>query len=180
MSFYQRSFEVRAPLNEVAAFHDDPASLTAITPPPVRVTLERFDAPVHVGSHIDFVLHVGPIAIRWNAKIEVYDHLKSFRDVQARGPFGAWAHTHTFVQTINGTLVVDRVEYEPPFGWFGKLIDPFIVRPSLMYLFHYRAQQTRRILESVANQSGLSWVSRLFQIRSIRHAYRNIGKRLIG
>lgn len=148
MSFYQRSFEVRAPIEQVAAFHDDPASLTAITPPPVRVTLDRFDAPVQAGSHIDFVLHAGPFAVRWNARIEIYDRNKSFCDVQEQGPFGAWRHTHTFVQTINGTLVTDRVQYEPPFGCLGKLIDPIVIRPALHYLFRYRAQQTRRILES--------------------------------
>ncbi len=155
MPLFERIFEVKAALEKVAAFHDDPSSLKSITPPPVRVTLDRFDAPVQVGSHIDFVLHVGPIAVRWNARIEIYDRNKSFCDVQDRGPFGAWRHTHTFVRSINGTLVIDRVEYEPPFGWFGKLIDPIVILPSLKYLFHYRARQTRKMLEakSADNQS---------------------------
>ena len=44
MPVFERSFKVKAPLREVAAFHDDPVSLAAITPPPVRVTIERFDS----------------------------------------------------------------------------------------------------------------------------------------
>lgn len=89
MPIYQHSFEVHAPLSKVAAFHDDPASLSAITPPPVRVTVERFDAPVQVGSQVIFTLHIGPI--------------------------GAWSHTHTFT-TKPG--VNDRVEYQRRLvGW---------------------------------------------------------------
>ena len=43
MSIYERSFKVKAALREVAAFHDDPVSLVAITPPPVRVTIGRIE-----------------------------------------------------------------------------------------------------------------------------------------
>ena len=67
--------------------------------------------------------------------------------MQNRGPFGAWSHTHTFVAEVDGTRVIDRVEYEPPLGFIGKLIDPIVVRPSLMYMFNYRAKKTREILE---------------------------------
>ena len=84
MPIYQRSFEVHAPLSEVAAFHDDPGSLIAITPL-VRVTVERFDAPVQAGSQVIFTLHVGPIGMKWAAVIAEYQPQKYFRDVQTRG-----------------------------------------------------------------------------------------------
>lgn len=147
MSVYERSFRVRAPLSEVAAFHDDPVSLSAITPPPVRVTIQRFDRPVCAGSRVIFRLSVGPFGVTWNGTIAEYVDQKYFRDVQNSGPFDAWSHTHTFVAEVDGTRVNDRVEYEPPLGRIGKLIDPLWVRPSLAYLFGYRAKKTREILE---------------------------------
>ena len=63
------------------------------------------------------------------------------------GPFGAWSHTHSFTAEAGGTRVDDRVEYEPPFGLIGKLIDPFVVRPALAFMFNYRARKTRELLE---------------------------------
>src|SRR5512136_2398654 len=143
MPVYERSFMVRAPLHEVAAFHDDPASLVAITPPPVRVTIERFDRPVRAGSRVIFRLGVGPIGVRWDGLIAEYVDQKYFRDVQNKGPFGVWSHIHSFAAEAGGTRVTDRVEYEPPLGLIGKLIDPILVRPSLAYLFKYRAKKTR-------------------------------------
>jgi ligand-binding SRPBCC domain-containing protein len=147
MSVYERSFIVKAELAEVAAFHDDPVSLAAITPPPVRVTIQRFDKPVRAGSRVVFRLSVGPFGVTWDGAIAEYVEQQYFRDVQNKGPFGAWSHTHSFVTESDGTSVSDRVEYEPPFGFIGKLIDPIVVRPSLAYMFNYRAKKTREILE---------------------------------
>jgi ligand-binding SRPBCC domain-containing protein len=156
MSLYQRSFEVHAPLTEVAAFHDDPASLTGITPPPVRVTIERFDAPVHAGSQIVFTLHVGPIGVQWQAGIVEYAANRYFRDIQVSGPFGAWTHTHTFTASADVTIVSDRVEYQPPLGRLGKWLDPIVVRPALAYLFRFRARKTRQLLEQHSRQVEIS------------------------
>ncbi len=147
MSIFERSFMIRATLREVAAFHDDPVSLAAITPPPVRVTIQRFDKPVRAGSRVIFRLSVGPFGVTWNGTIAEYVDQKYFRDVQNSGPFGAWSHTHSFVAEADGTHVIDRVEYEPPFGFIGKLLDPILVKPSLAYMFAYRSRKTREILE---------------------------------
>ena len=147
MSVFQRVFEVKAPLAEVAAFHDDARSLAAITPPPVRVKIVRFDAPVHAGSKVIFKLMLGPLGVTWDGEIDQYAPQQFFRDIMHHGPFGAWQHTHSFSVTPDGTQVADRVVYEPPFGLLGKLLDPILVRPSLKYLFFYRAWQTRRLLE---------------------------------
>src|SRR5512143_3741008 len=116
MPVFERSFTVKATLHEVATFHDDPVSLAAITPPPVRVTIQRFDKPVCAGSRVIFRLGVGPFGVTWEGMIAEYVDQKYFRDVQNSGPFGAWSHTHTFLAEADGTRVIDRVEYEPPLG----------------------------------------------------------------
>lgn len=155
MSVFQRTFEVKAPLAEVAAFHDDARSLAAITPPPVRVKIVRFDAPVRAGSKVIFKLMLGPLGVTWDGEIDQYEAQQFFRDIMHRGPFGKWQHTHSFTATAGGTKVGDLVVYEPPFGVWGKLLDPILVRPSLKYLFFYRARLTRRLLEKkTAKQSA--------------------------
>ena len=147
MPVFERSFTVAAPLPEVAAFHDNPVSLADITPPPVRVTIQRFDEPVCAGSRVTFRLGVGPFGVTWDGTIAEYVDQQYFRDVQNTGPFDAWSHTHSFTAEAGGTRVNDRVEYEPPFGLIGKLIDPIVVRPSLAFMFKYREKKTRELLE---------------------------------
>lgn len=147
MAIYQHSFKVKAPLPDVAAFHDDPVSLVSITPPPVRVTIQRFDQPVRAGSRVVFRLSVGPIGVVWDGAIVEYVERQYFRDVQNSGPFGAWSHTHSFQAEPAGTRVTDRVVYEPPLGLIGKLIDPLVVKPALAFMFKYREKKTRELLE---------------------------------
>lgn len=159
MSVYQRSFKVKTSLREVAVFHDDPVSLIAITPPPVRVTIERFDRPVRAGSRVIFRLGVGPIGVRWDGLIAEYVDQKYFCDVQTKGPFGAWSHTHSFTAEADGTRVTDRVEYEPPLGLLGKLFDPIVVKPALAFLFNYRKKKTRELLDRNAATSEVSGCS---------------------
>ena len=40
----------------------------------------------------------------------------------------------------------DIIEYEVPFGFLGKIIEPFI-KLDIVNMFEYRHQQTKRILE---------------------------------
>jgi len=150
MPVFQRWFEVKAPLSVVAAFHDNPRSLMAITPPPIRVKIDRFESPVRAGSKVIFRLMLGPLGVTWDGEIAEYQSQKYFRDVMRHGPFGAWSHTHTFTAGPGSTIVHDRVEYQPPFGLLGKLLDPILVKPSLKYLFFYRARRTKRLLEKQA------------------------------
>ena len=103
MAVFERTFEVRAPLAEVAAFHDDAKSLTAITPPPVRVKIVQFDAPIRAGSKVIFKLMLGPLGVTWDGEIVAYEPQKFFRDIMHRGPFGKWTHTHSFTATAGGT-----------------------------------------------------------------------------
>lgn len=157
MPIFEHAFQVRASVDVVAAFHDEAASLVAITPPPVRVKVLRFDAPVRAGSRVIFKLMLGPLAVAtWDGEIVEHQPGVSFRDVLRRGPFGKWSHTHAFEAAAGGTRVIDRVEYEPPFGLIGKIIDPVFVRPALRFMFWYRARQTRRLLERRATLSPQS------------------------
>ena len=39
--FYRHRFQVRAPLDKVAAFHSQSAGMAAITPPPLTVQLHH-------------------------------------------------------------------------------------------------------------------------------------------
>ncbi len=82
MPVFERSFKVKAPLHEVAAFHDDPVSLIAITPPPVHVTIQRFDRPARAGSRVIFRLRVGPFGVTWDGTIAEHVEGQYFRDVQ--------------------------------------------------------------------------------------------------
>jgi ligand-binding SRPBCC domain-containing protein len=143
---YRHRFQVAAPLATVADFHRQAASLAAITPPPVRVQLEEAPAALAEGATLRFALVLGPLRLRWVARIEAAT-AHGFVDRQLEGPFARWEHRHTFVPLgSERTEVCDEVRAtlrrDPVWGPIGLFL--WLGLPAL---FAYRAWKTRALLE---------------------------------
>ena len=143
---YQHRFVVNAPLADVARFHSQSASMGAITPPPIIVRVHSAPPVLAEGDTMDFTMWLGPLPIRWLARIEQTSG-SSFVDRQLSGPFARWEHLHTFVPLNDGqTAVVDQVTAQLSDNWFWKAVG-LNMWLGLPILFAYRGWQTRRLLE---------------------------------
>lgn len=95
---------------------------------------------------MDFTLWLGPLPIRWLARIENVSG-NGFDDRQLRGPFRRWIHRHRFVPVDEQTTkVIDEVEAKlkrHPFWWLVGLS----MWVGLPFLFAYRGWQTKRLLK---------------------------------
>lgn len=145
MPVFDYAFTVAAPLAAVAEFHRDTSALKILTPPPTIVQLHAIE-PLGEGSVSTFTLWVGPLPLRWKAvHRNVSD--RGFTDVQAVGPAAKWEHTHTFVPlTPETTQIREHIEYEHKPGAWGLVTRVLFSRPSLWFMFGYRAWITRRRL----------------------------------
>jgi ligand-binding SRPBCC domain-containing protein len=144
---YKHRFDVNAPLAAVAEFHARSASMGAITPPPVVVRVHR--APTHLddGDEMDFTLWLGPLPVRWLARIEDVSPT-GFADRQLRGPFRHWIHRHTFVPVDETTTaVVDEIELEFRSHPWWRLLG-LGMWLSLPFLFAYRGWKTQRHIQA--------------------------------
>jgi ligand-binding SRPBCC domain-containing protein len=142
---YKHRFEVKAPLAAVAEFHAQSASMGAITPPPVMVRVHRAPTRLDVGDEMDFTMWLGPLPLRWLARIEDVSST-GFTDRQLQGPFKHWLHRHTFLPVNEATTaVVDEIELEirPHLLWGLVGLGMWI---SLPLLFAYRGWKTRRLI----------------------------------
>jgi ligand-binding SRPBCC domain-containing protein len=144
---YQYTFRVRAPLQVVADFHAQSASMGAITPPPVIAQIHHAPAQLQEGAEMDFTLWLGPLPIRWLARIENVGH-NGFADRQIRGPFRRWLHHHHFRPVDETTTdVVDEIELELQPHPFWGLVG-LTMWLNLPILFAYRGWKTKRLLEN--------------------------------
>ncbi len=146
MPIFHTSFTVAAPLQAVAAFHDDTRTLRKLNPPPIIVQLHRVD-PLGEGSVSEFTLWMGPLPIRWRA---VHSQVgpNGFTDTQERGPLAYWKHTHSFTAVdARTTRVNEHIDYEYAPGLKGVFSCLLFGKPGLTFLFAYRAWATRRAVE---------------------------------
>ncbi|HEY6100342.1 MAG TPA: SRPBCC family protein, partial [Anaeromyxobacter sp.] len=90
--------------------------------------------------------------LAWVTRITRFDPPREFQDVQEKGPYRSWIHTHTFEAGPGGAGVTmrDRVEYALPFGFLGRIAHAIVVRRQLAGIFEYR----RRAIEEIFGRPG--------------------------
>jgi ligand-binding SRPBCC domain-containing protein len=66
-----------------------------------------------------------------------------FVDVQVRGPYRLWHHTHELVPVDRGaaTLMRDTVRYAVGFGALGEVVRRAVVVRDLEAIFAFRAER---------------------------------------
>lgn len=97
------------------------------------------------GTLIDYRLRLHGIPVRWRTEIRDWEPGVRFRDVQLRGPYALWDHTHSFESDGGGTLMRDRVLFRAPLGALGRLAQRLIVRRDVERIFDYRAAEIERL-----------------------------------
>ena len=137
----RRSQLVARPPNEVFTFFSETTNLEQITPRFLKFqVLAASSATVNEGTMIDYRLRLWGVALKWQSRIEGFEPPRQFVDVQVRGPYRRWRHTHTFEEAPGGTRIVDEVHYEMPLGPLGTLAHALFVGRMLRKIFDYREQ----------------------------------------
>jgi ligand-binding SRPBCC domain-containing protein len=131
------------PIDEVFPFFAKAANLETLTPPFLKFhILTPEPVEMRVGALIDYRISVHGLPIRWRTEIVAWDPPHRFIDVQLKGPYRLWHHTHTFAEKDGGTLCTDDVRYHP-IG--GTLINTFFVRRDIETIFAYRTQRLKEL-----------------------------------
>jgi hypothetical protein len=138
--------EIPRPLEEAFAFFEDPRNLARITPPWLNFVIRTPDPEMRSGAVIDYTIRWLGLPMPWRTIIREYEPPYRFVDVQARGPYALWEHTHLFRPSPQGTLVTDEVRYALPLGPLGRLAHAIMVRRQLDGIFAYRRGALNRIL----------------------------------
>ncbi len=67
---------------------------------------------------------------------------------QIEGPMKKWIHEHLFIPEGDATVVIDKVQFEPPGGLIGLLVSESRILDSLENGIFSRNQALKQILES--------------------------------
>ena len=82
---------------------------------------------------------------RLTVRITTFERPIRFQDIMIRGAFKQMIHDHEFNAQASGTLMIDRFDFESPFGIIGWLIDRIVLR-SYMYRLLRRRNEILKIL----------------------------------
>ncbi|HEX5146192.1 MAG TPA: SRPBCC family protein, partial [Conexibacter sp.] len=129
---------------DVFRFFAAARNLEAITPPWLRfrvVTPEPI--AMEVGTLIAYRLRLHGVPVSWLTRIAAWQPGVRFVDVQLRGPYRLWHHTHEFAPApgdLGATLMRDTVRWALPLGPLGAPARPLVAR-DLRRIFDHRARR---------------------------------------
>lgn len=147
MPLLQVSQRLPHAVEHVFEFFSRAENLAAITPPSLGFEiLTPLPVDMRAGALIDYRIRLHGLPMRWRTRITEWNPPFGFVDVQERGPYALWEHTHRFRSDgPHATVMDDEVRYELPFGALGSLALP-LVRRQLRGIFGYRRSTVEGLL----------------------------------
>ena len=143
---FLREMTVPLPRSQVFAFFAEAGNLERLTPPELKFRiLTPTPIAMRPGALIDYALSLFGVRFSWRSEITVWEPETRFVDIQVRGPYAEWVHTHTFEDVPGGTRIRDHVRYRLPLAPLGNIALP-VVRVQLRRIFDYREAVTRRLM----------------------------------
>lgn len=147
MPVFESAVNVACSPERAFEFLARPANLLLVTPPDVSMTL--LDAPerLTLGSKITAQVKKFGVPQKITNEVTAFEEGVGFTDVQVSGPFKKFEHTHRVEQTVDGTRIIDRIEYEAPGGLVGLLLTNKKIHEYLETLDAYRAERFKDLLK---------------------------------
>src|SRR4051794_8464725 len=149
VSVLEREQVLDASPDAVFPFFADARNLEAITPPLLRFRVVT-PGPIEMrrGTRLRYRLRLHGVPVGWDTVIAEWEPPRRFVDVQVRGPYAIWHHTHAFAPLDGGrTLMRDTVRYAIGLGPLGTLADRLLVRRDLKAIFDFRAATVPALLK---------------------------------
>lgn len=128
--------------DELWAFISHPANLNEITPPELDFTIIS-DVPekMYNGLLVEYDVKLPLLGhSEWVTEIKHIVPGKEFVDEQRIGPYRFWYHHHKIEEEESGVRMIDQVNYVPPYGIVGKIVNKLLIRNKLRDIFEYRKQ----------------------------------------
>lgn len=141
-TFSHRAF-FRCTARELYDWHSREGALERLIPPWHKCTVLARTGTITPGSLVDLRLYGGPFPFRWQARHVAETPGEMFRDIQQKGPFAQFSHSHYFSDTEQGALLEEQIEYALPCHRWVPTALLRRIDNELRRVFHYRENVLR-------------------------------------
>ena len=148
----ERKQLINADIEDVWDYFSSPENLNDLTPGNMGFKiLSPTPVPkMHEGQIIEYrVSPILSIPLYWKTIIKEVVQYESFIDIQAKGPYKLWKHTHRYEQMGDQVLMTDKVEYILPLGMLGQALNSIYVKARLNQIFDYRYKRVEQIFNKL-------------------------------
>ncbi len=158
MSIYRLRKEQFIPkdIETVWMFFATPENLNKIMPGDTKFEFLTQMHGEHVYRGMKIEYKIRPflnIPFLWVTEIKEVMNRYRFTDIQLKGPFALWEHTHTFTTVDGGVRMTDDLRYALPLGPLGNLVNALFMRRRLHNLFDDREKAVKQYFTELNKQA---------------------------
>ncbi len=154
MATFVHESEIPFPAADVFAWHMRRGALERLLPPWEDVRVLSREGGIGDGGVVRIRAKRGPISAEMKLRHTAFEEGRLFRDEQVSGPLESWVHSHEFEAAGGGTLLRDRIEWEPPGGAAGQIFARGVVEAELKRFFAFRGIRIARDMARHALYGG--------------------------
>jgi ligand-binding SRPBCC domain-containing protein len=149
MELFETRIELNCSIDDIFNLAATPEGILQLTPPDVQLAFKHAPNRYALGSRIVFQVQALGLIKEIAHEVTHFDDPTFFSEKQVEGPFQHWVHEHHFEQTDTGSVIaIDRIEFLPPGGIAGLLMNAARIRENLEDGFEYRHLQLEKLLGS--------------------------------
>ena len=138
---------VPQPVSKVFSFFSESKNLEVLTPNFLSFkVLRQSTEKITEGTRLDYSFRLHGIPVCWQSLITDWQPNFCFSDIQTKGPYSVWEHTHEFEEKNGGTLMRDNVRFKVPFGAPGDLLLTDFIQKDLKKIFNFRIKKIEELL----------------------------------
>ena len=150
MESFEARVELACSLAEVFDLVSRPTGIQQISPPDMGLSFMESPEQYALGAKVQFRVHAMGLVKEITHEITAFDRPTHFSERQIAGPFQYWEHEHLFeLHESGGVIVIDRIQFEPPGGLAGLVMNAKRIRDNLDEGFDYRHEQLEKLFDAL-------------------------------
>lgn len=140
MPVHEEQLKIPVSIDKLFGFLLKPSNVVKVSDPSTGLSLKAAPEEVELGSLITFHIAAFGQIREITHEITALDHGIQVVEEQREGPMKSWRHEHIYEADGDGTILVERVEFEPPGGLVGLLVTVDKIIDQLADGLYYKEQ----------------------------------------
>ena len=151
MAEFEHQQRLACPVEVVFDYLAKPVNQLRLSQPESRLTFIEPPEVIAAGIELEFEVRAYGTTQSVTHEIVTVDRPRLIVERMLHGPLEELEHEHHFLEDGDGTMLIDRIRFEPPGGMIGLLLTEARLRKSFEESFAYR----RRALEQLVAEGKL-------------------------
>ncbi len=145
MPQFESRTELNASPDKVFEYIRSPANLQAIAPPETQFVYVQPPPLIELGSRL--ICKVSAYGMIQQMSYEIVELVspERYREKMVEGPLQLWLHDYIVEPSANGVTLVNRIEFEPPAGMMGLIVNSRRILEALEDGFDYRGKALKKV-----------------------------------